>query len=142
MNRRRTVKAHLGLGSILLMIVAALIISAAGVFYAYIKNRQISVAREIQRTEERISQHDLDIKTTQMLLAEQLNPFLLRDRLREFNSDLRRIPHAVVSEVEPLPPGSLSPHGGEAEAGSPSETPSDPSRPAAPAVARLARGGP
>lgn len=104
MNRRRAAKPHLSFGSVLLLIVAAVIVATAGVFHAYVKNRQINVAREIQRAEERISQHELDIKTDEMLLAQQLNRILLRDRLRELNSDLRAIPVSIVREIDASDP--------------------------------------
>jgi hypothetical protein len=95
----------MGVGTVVLLIAAAVVIASSGVFYAYVKNRQINVLRDIQRSEERISQHELDIQTTQMLLAEQLNPILLRDRLRELNSDLRSIPLNAAREIESHPPG-------------------------------------
>lgn len=104
MNRRRTTKPHLGLGSIVLLIAAAVVMASAGIFYAYIKNRQINVSREIQRVEDRISQHRLDIATDEMLLAEQLNPFLIRDRLKEISSDLRAIPLGVTREISARAP--------------------------------------
>lgn len=133
MNRRRGAKAHLSFGTILLLITAAVVMSAAGVFHAYVKNRQVNVAREIQRAEERISQHELDIRTKQMQLAEQLNRFLLRDRLREFNSDLRPIPVSEVREIEASAPERAS-----LAAGSPGSS----TLPASAAVAEVARRGP
>ncbi|MFP6857376.1 MAG: hypothetical protein VCA73_08900 [Roseibacillus sp.] len=139
MNRRRTTTPHLGLGSIVLLIAAAVVMASAGIFYAYIKNRQINVSREIQRVEDRISQHRLDIATDEMLLAEQLNPFLIRDRLKGISSDLRAIPLGVTREISaraperPTPPSAAdlssapppdlahrpSPVGGSAVAGGP-----------------------
>ena len=68
MNRRRAVKPHLGLGTIVLLIVTAVVMAAAGVFHAYVKNRQINVAREIQGAEDRISQQRLDITTLEVRL--------------------------------------------------------------------------
>ena len=73
--------------------------AAAGVFHAYIKNRQINVARELQTVENRISQHKLDITNIEVRLDDQLNPILINDRLKEISSDLRRIPMNVVQEV-------------------------------------------
>ena len=103
MNRRRSVKPNLGFGSILLLVVAAVVIASAGVFHAYIENRQVNVAREIRKTEDRISQYELDIETSRMLLAEQLNRILIRDRLRDLNSDLRPIAAHDVVELDPAP---------------------------------------
>ncbi|MEC9054828.1 MAG: hypothetical protein VX633_05950 [Verrucomicrobiota bacterium] len=99
MNRRRKVKPDLGFGTVVLLIVTAVVMAAAGVFHAYLKNRQIKVARELQGVEDRISQCKLDITTLEIRLDDQLNPILLKDRLMEMSSDLRRIPQGVVEEV-------------------------------------------
>ena len=103
MNRRRTVRPHLSFGSIALLIPAAIVMASAGVFHAYIKNRQINVSREIQRVEDTISQYQLDIATDEMLLAAQLNSVRIRARLKEISSDLRSIPQGAVKEVSASP---------------------------------------
>ncbi|HJM63787.1 MAG: hypothetical protein QF405_10415 [Roseibacillus sp.] len=99
MNRRRKGKPHLGFGTVVFLMVAAVMMAAAGVFHVYVKNRQINVAREIQGMEERISQHKLDITTLEVRLDDQLNPILINDRLSEMSSDLRRIPVGVVKAI-------------------------------------------
>lgn len=99
MNRRRKMKPDLGFGTVVLLIVTVVVMAAAGVFHAYLKNRQIKVARELQGVEDRISQCKLDITTLEIRLDDQLNPILLKDRLMEMSSDLRRIPPGVVEEV-------------------------------------------
>ena len=126
MNRRRTVKPHLSFGSIALLIVAAIVMASAGVFHAYIKNRQINVSREIQRVEDTISQYQLDIATDKMFLADQLNSVRIRARLKEISSDLRSIPQGVVKEVLALPrilaQGDSSPESLPVLASAPSES--------------------
>ena len=47
MNRRRPVKSNIGIGAIVLLIAAALVVAGAGVFHAYTKNHQIKVARAL-----------------------------------------------------------------------------------------------
>ena len=59
---------------------------------------QVNVSGEIQKTEQRIAQHELDIKTFQMRLAEEQKRFLIRDRLKEISSDLR--PIVAVREID------------------------------------------
>lgn len=121
MNRRRIVRPNLSLGSIVLLIVAALVIASAGVFHAYVKNRQINVTRQIEDVERRIQQGELDIKTRQMLLDEQLNRYLIRAKLKEISSDLRpiRVPDVREIEVSPgnAPELNPSPPGGSTVAG-------------------------
>ena len=108
MNRRRKAR-NLNFGSVLLLIVAAVVTTAAGLFHAIVKNRQIDVARQTERTEQRIAQHELDIKTLQMRLDRQLNRYLVRDRLQQAGSDLKPIPVTSVEEIRQAAPGSLLP---------------------------------
>ena len=117
------------------LIVAAVMLAAAGVFHAYVKNRQINVAREIQGMEERISQHKLDITTLEVRLDDQLNPILINDRLNEMSSDLRRIPVGVVEEIPVSRSGS-----GKVTATVPDQDP--PSISVIPATVSVAAGGP
>ena len=99
MNRKRT-NRNLNFGSIVFLVVVAVVLASAGVFHAYIKNRQVEVARQTDKTEQRISQHELDIKTLQMHLDRQLNRFVIRDELARCGSDLVAIPVTEVEEIE------------------------------------------
>ena len=67
------------------------------------KNRQIDVARQIERTEQRVAQCELNIKTLQMRLDRELNRYLVRDRLVQIASPLKSIPVTEVEEVTPEP---------------------------------------
>lgn len=98
MNRRRTESHNLGAGSVILLVLAAVVVTAAGVFHAYVKNRQIHVKREIEKAEQRISQHEFEIETMQMRLDDELNRYLINGRLREIASDLRPI-HTADIEI-------------------------------------------
>ncbi|NNM30352.1 MAG: hypothetical protein HKO57_12595 [Akkermansiaceae bacterium] len=88
---------------------AAVITTAAGVFHAYVKNRQIDVARQIEETEQRVAQHELDIKTLQMRLDRELNRYLVRDRLQQIASDLVPIPVMSVEEIKQNPKSPILP---------------------------------
>ncbi|MDG2488198.1 MAG: hypothetical protein P8M65_10860 [Roseibacillus sp.] len=99
MNRRRAARENLGVGPVVLLILTALVIAGAGVFHAYTKNQQIKVARSLQKIENRVSQHRLDITNLEVRLEEQLNPILLNDRLIQMSSDLRRIPLEAVKSI-------------------------------------------
>ena len=90
-------------GSIVFLVVVATVLATAGVFHAYIKNEQVEVARRTEKTEHRISQHELDIKTLQMHLDRQLNRFLIRDLLAQSGSDLVAIPVTEVEEIDANP---------------------------------------
>lgn len=86
----------------ILLVMAAVVVTAAGVFHAYVKNRQIHVKREVEKAEQRISQHEFEIETLQMRLDDELNRYLINGRLREIASDLRPIP---VEDIEVIRSG-------------------------------------
>ena len=107
MNRKKTIR-NLNPGSVIFLVLVTVALASAGVFHASVKNMQVEVGRKIEKTEQRISQHQLDIKTLQMHLDQQLNRFLIRDLLRQSGSELVAIPVNALEEVgsdqaQPLP---------------------------------------
>ena len=76
----------------------AVVLATVGVFHAYIKNMQVQVAREMQKTEKRTQQLSMDIKMLQMRIDQQLILPLLRDRLKQ--SSLVPIPINVIEEID------------------------------------------
>lgn len=103
MNRKRSAKSF-GFGSVLFLVLVAVVLATAGVFHAYIKNRQVEVARKTEKTEYRTGQLEMDIKTLQMRLDEQLSSYLLKDRLRLQRSQLVEIPVNVVEVIDQRAP--------------------------------------
>ena len=98
MNRKKTIR-NLNPGSVIFLLLVMIALVSAGVFHAYVKNMQVEVGRKIEKTEQRISQHQLDIKTLQMHLDQQLNRFLIRDLLRQAGSELVAIPVNALEEI-------------------------------------------
>ncbi len=97
MNRKRS-RRNLTLGSIGFLVLVAVVLATVGVFHAYIKNMQVQVARETQKTEKRTQQLSMDIKMLQMRIDQQLILPLLRDRLKQ--SSLVPIPINVIEEID------------------------------------------
>jgi hypothetical protein len=99
MNRRKSARS-ISFGSVLLLVVAAILIAAAGVFQACVKNRQVEVARNIEKTEHRIVQVGNETKTVQMYLDRQLNRFLVKERLKQLGSTMTPIKTGDIEEVD------------------------------------------
>ena len=97
MNRKRSTR-NLTLGSIGFLVLVAVVLATVGVFHAYIKNMQVQVARETQKTEKGTQQLSMDIKMLQMRIDQQLILPLLRDRLKQ--SSLVPIPINVIEEID------------------------------------------
>jgi HAMP domain-containing protein len=102
MNRRRSDPRH-SASLFVAMILGAVVAASGGVLYAYFKNRQIQALREIDRTERRIEQHQLDIRTTEMRIDQALNRFVIREELAQQRSMLKAIPRGAVEEVKSTP---------------------------------------
>jgi len=100
MNRRRTTE-NLGSFSVFIIAIAAIIVASGGVLFAYFKNRQIEVAREIENVEDRIAKHEMDIKTSEMRVDQMTNRYAMRDQLRQNGSALIAIPANAVESVVP-----------------------------------------
>jgi cell division protein FtsL len=99
-NRRRT-NENLGSFGVFVIAIAAIIMVSGGVFFAYLKNRQIETAREIENVEDRIAKHEMDIKTAEMRVDQLTNRYAIRDQLRQNGSSLTAIPANAVESVVP-----------------------------------------
>lgn len=103
MNRRR---AHIPDHRFLhfVMIAAAAIGAAGGVLFAYYKNRQVQVAREVEEVEQRIAEHEDETRTLQMRMDQVLNRYVMRDQLRELGSAMQPIPKSAIEVIDPSRP--------------------------------------
>jgi len=100
MNRRRT-EQRCGPLPVAVLVAAAALGAFGGIVHVYYKNRQIEVARQIERAEERIAQHRNDIRTVEMRMDQMLNRYDMRAQLRELGSELRPIPPDRVEVIVP-----------------------------------------
>jgi len=102
MNRRRD-QPKTSACAIIAVILTVTLGAAGGVLYAYYKNRQIQITREIDEISRNIEQCRLEIRTTEMRTDQMLNRYLIRKRLEEQGSRLRPISVAVVEEIQVKP---------------------------------------
>ncbi len=107
MNRRKE-ETRTSVSVFIAVILAASFVAAGGVLYAYLKNRQIQVSREIDAAGRRIEHARLDIRTTEMRMDELLNRFTIRKLLQENQSDLKPIAFSSVEEIQPPQPARRS----------------------------------
>ena len=103
MNRRKHQPNRISACSIIAVILLVSIGAAGGVLYAYYKNRQIQITREIDEISRNIEHTRLEIRTAEMRTDQQLNRYLIRKRLEEQGSRLRPINVAVVEEIQVKP---------------------------------------
>ena len=110
MNRRRRPEPQTRISTIVIfsLILAGAIGAVGGISFVYFRNCQIQTAREIDKIEQRIEQHKLDIRTVQMRSDQILNLFAIRKTLDETGTDLIPIPAGVTETIVPVEPGKTA----------------------------------
>lgn len=100
MNRLKSAP-RTAVSTYLILVVSFVIIAFGGIRHAMLKNRQVQVCREIDASEHRTEEHQLDIRTIRMRSETLLDRFAIRDRLDEAGSQMRPIPIGLAEEVKP-----------------------------------------
>jgi len=103
MNRRRS-EHRRGLLPVAVLVTAAALGASGGVAHVYYKNRQIEVARQVERVEQQTAKHHDDIRTLDMRMDQMLNRYVMRAQLRELGSSLRPVPPEMVEVIAPSDP--------------------------------------
>ncbi len=99
MNRKKRT-SNIGTPALVLMLIALVILSSGGISYAVLKNRQITVRREISKVQKRMDEHRVSITLHQSDVDDLLSYYRLREQLAEMGSPLREI-HRVEVYREP-----------------------------------------
>jgi len=103
MNRRRVIRRKsLSIGQLVLLTAAILAVTAAGVHYVYLKNRQIDLVREIEHTKNQIAEYEYDLRGMQSREDEALDRYLIRDHLKLANSRMVAIPAEVIEHIDSI----------------------------------------
>lgn len=99
MNRRREdVKTPI---AVFVAVILSMVTTVyGGVMYAYYKNRQIQLAREIDATEKYIEHCGLQVRTVEMHMDQLLNRFVIRKQLEKNGSQLKPISLSVVEDMD------------------------------------------
>ncbi len=90
----------MSLPEVLILILAAVVLMAAGVTHAWLKNSHVEVIRDVDKTQQRISDHEDSINSLQVKIDKKLNIYQLRDDLERAHSKLVAVP---VSALEKIP---------------------------------------
>lgn len=101
MNKKRSEINHFASLHVVMLLMVTLLLATGGVLHAYMKNRQIEVAREIDATQTRIIESEEEMKMVQMKIDRKLNRHMIRAELASRGSDLTQIPSSAVEVVTP-----------------------------------------
>jgi hypothetical protein len=100
MNRRRN-QAKTSAVTYCAVILGLIGVAFFGTRYAYFKNCQLVINRQIDAADHRTEKCRLDIRTTQMRMDELVSYFVIDRKIKENHSLLRPIPTGVVENVDP-----------------------------------------
>ncbi len=101
MNRHRNRQRRLSIPEITLLAMAAVLLMAGGFVHAWLRNSQVEVKREIDKTQRRISDHEDSINSLQVKIDRKLNIYRIRDDLMKAQSQLCEVPASSVEIISP-----------------------------------------
>lgn len=101
MNKRRSQTNQFASLHLVMIIVIATLLATGGVLHAFMKNRQVVVAREIDSAQVRIEEAEETMKMVQVKIDRKLNRHMIRAELDDRGSELEQIPSHVVEVVTP-----------------------------------------
>lgn len=107
MNKHKNNERGFSFLEITILSVAGLILMTAGVGHAWLKNSQVEVMREMDRSERRINDHEDVINSLQVKIDKKLNIYQLRDDLEKSGSGLVTLPVSALEKI-PAHPGRAS----------------------------------
>ena len=100
MNHRRY-NSNLSIPTLIVLLVVVVIVSVGGVSYVMVKNKQVTMLREIAKTQQRMVEHNLAITMHQSDIERELDVFALREKLYKRGSDLQSIPTGLPEVYRP-----------------------------------------
>ena len=99
MNQNKRQKSDSNPLHMIALIVIGLLLATGGVGHAILKNRQVSVAREIDSAERRIEESNETMKMVQVKIDRKLNRHMIRADLANRDSQLVPIPSQDIEVV-------------------------------------------
>ncbi|YCM46355.1 hypothetical protein V2O64_10035 [Verrucomicrobiaceae bacterium 227] len=108
MNRKKRT-SQIGLPTLILLLVSLAIVTAGGIGYVVMKNKQVTARREISRVQQLMEEHKVSITLHKTDIEAALDFYKLREQLADIHSPLVEIPPGVVevyaSSEQESPPG-------------------------------------
>ena len=107
MNKAKKNSRGLSFAETALLILSAIVLMTAGFTHAWLKNSQVEVVRETDKTQRRITDHGDSINSLQVKIDKKLNIYQLRDDLERGQSELVVVPVSAIEKIQPYArPGS------------------------------------
>jgi len=97
---RRSETSNFGFVPVMILLFAGLLLAVGGVMHAYVKNRQVEVAREIDKTKKRTDVHNEEAKHFQVSIDRKKNRHIIRTQLKEQYSSLGAIDPQAIEVID------------------------------------------
>jgi len=82
--------------------IAAIVIIAAGINYAILKNEHVALDRAIDKVDQETKLLEAETQSELVEINRKVNRFAIKSDLRELNSPMRERPDYVVVRVDPV----------------------------------------
>ena len=99
MNKHRNQQRRLSILEMTLLALSALVLMTAGVTHAWLRNSQVEVLRDVDHTQQRISDHEDSINSLQVKIDKKLNIYQIRDDLHRADSELCNVPSRSIEII-------------------------------------------
>lgn len=101
MNVRRTTKKNFSVSELVLLVIAAVILTAGGIMHVYASNKQIEIARKIDATQKQIDKYYAGVNMTNVKIDRNLDRYLMKEDLLARGSTLRATDPSQLEIVYP-----------------------------------------
>lgn len=98
-NKHRNKQRRLSFSEITFLSLAALVLLTSGFVHAWLKNSHVEVMRDIDKTQQRISDHEDSMNSLQVKIDRKLNIYQIRDDLARAGSRLKEVPSSSVEKI-------------------------------------------
>ena len=101
MNARRTKKKNFSISELVLLGVAAVILTAGGIMHVYASNKDIDTARKIDAAKKEIGEYYAGVNMTNVKIDRSLDRYLMKEDLYARGSILRETDPSQLEIVKP-----------------------------------------
>ncbi len=105
MNAKRTTK-NFSVSELVLLGIAAMILTCGGVMHAYAKNKDVEIARKVDAAQKEIEQHNEAVAMVNVKIERKLDRYTMKESLRIQQSSIRETEPGQIEYVNPGADGS------------------------------------
>lgn len=101
MNVRKTKKKNFSISELVLLGLAAVILTAGGIMHVYASNKEIDTARKIDAAQKEIDEYYAGVSMTNVKIDRNLDRYLMKEDLLSRGSQLRETDPSQLEIVDP-----------------------------------------